>query len=253
MAFSLCSSLTYVFNDLLDIESDRRHPRKQRRPLACGHVSVGIAIALAVALLPISVLLAYGVGETFLLILGAYLLLTLAYSLRLKRLVLVDCLTLASLYGLRVIAGAAAVSMTVSYWLLTFSVFLFLSLAFLKRYVEIRDTIDAGVRDELHGRGYRRSDLAFVQGMGLSAGMTSVLVFALYIDSPAMVELYCSPQWVWAAGVVFLYWVSRVWLKAHRGEMHDDPVVFAMTDRGSLACGALFLTAIALGMVGPAT
>ena len=250
LAFSLSSSLVYIVNDLLDVESDRRHPRKRLRPFASGSVSIVAGIALAAILMPVSGLVAWQVGESFTMVLVIYLLLTMTYSLLLKRIVLIDCLTLAGLYTVRVIAGAAAISIAVSYWLLAFSVFLFLSLAFLKRYVEIREVADADGRGELHGRGYRSSDLDFVQGLGLAAGMISVLVFALYIESPAIQEMYRAPEFVWAALVVFLYWVSRTWLKAHRGEMHDDPVVFAVTDRGSLACGACFLAAIALGTVG---
>ncbi len=247
IAFSLCSSAIYVVNDLLDLESDRRHPRKRLRPFAAGSVSITAGIILVPVLLGSSALLSIQVGGPFTSVLTCYLVLTLTYSTVLKRLVLLDCLALAGLYTVRMIAGAAAISISVSFWLLAFSVFLFLSLAFVKRFVELRETTEAVGNRDLHGREYHHGDSSFIQTLGISTGMISVLVLALYIDSTASEQLYRTPEFVWGALAVFLYWICWLWLKAHRGEMHDDPVVFAVTDRVSLVCGALFLVTVFLG------
>ena len=168
----------------------------------------------------------------------------------LKKIVLLDCLVLAGLYTLRVIAGAAAISLGVSFWLLAFSAFLFLSLAFVKRFIELKELSAIGVEKIIHGRGYSNNDMGFVQTLGVSAGFTSVLVLALYIDSTASEQLYRLPEMVWGAAAVILFWISWIWLKANRGEVHDDPVVFAVTDKVSLACGAVFSAAVLLGITG---
>ena len=166
-----------------------------------------------------------------------------------KRLILVDCLTLAILYTLRIIAGAAAIRMSLSFWLLAFSVFLFLSLAFVKRYAEIELQILSG-KEKLHGRGYLTSDASLIQTMGIAAGYSSVLVLALYLNSDAVTTLYTSPEIVWLAVPIMVFWVSWMWMQAHRGNMHDDPLVFAVKDRASLVAGILFAGVLALGTVG---
>ena len=249
-SFSLCSSSVYIANDLLDLESDRRHPRKRARPLASGRISIVTGLVMLPALLTASALLALQVGPLFCWVLLIYYLLTCVYSVILKRIALLDCLALAALYTLRVIAGAAAILMSVSFWLLAFSVFLFLSLAFLKRFVELQEASDNALGVNMPGRGYDCGDSQFIQVLGIAAGFVSVLVLALYIDSTASEQLYLIPEVVWGAVAVLLYWVSWIWLKAHRGEMHDDPVVFATTDRVSLACGLAFGGIVALGTVG---
>ena len=164
--------------------------------------------------------------------------LTCAYSFGLKGKVIIDAMALAGLYTLRVIAGAAAASVPLSFWLLLFSVFLFLSLAFVKRYAEL-DSLRRQKRLRAAGRGYHVEDLAVLQSLGTSAGYLSVLVLALYINSPEVAALYERPKMIWLLCVLVLYWVSRVWMKAQRGEMHDDPVVFALKDKISLAVGVL--------------
>lgn len=250
VSFSLCSSSVYIANDLLDLESDRRHPRKRARPFASGRLSVVTGLAVLPLLLATSAALALHVGSAFAWTLLTYYLLTSAYSVFLKRIVLLDCLVLAALYTLRVVAGAAALSLGVSFWLLAFSVFLFLSLAFVKRFVELQEAGDKTEKISLHGRGYHHGDHQFIQMLGIVAGFISVLVLALYIDSTASEQLYRMPELVWGAVAVLLYWVSWIWLKAHRGEMHDDPVVFAITDRVSLTCGLIFGGIVVLGTVG---
>jgi len=246
LAFCLCASGVYLANDLLDLASDRRHPRKRTRALASGRVSIARAALLSTLLLAAGLGLGLAVGTEFLKLLGGYFLLTCAYSLVLKRVAVVDCLVLALLYTLRVAAGGAAVAVPLSSWLLAFSVFLFLSLAFVKRYAELLDQ-PLVPRATLHGRGYRAGDAALVAELGAGSGLGSVLVLAFYLNSEAVVRLYRTPQCIWATVPVLLYWVWRMWAKAHRGEMHDDPLVFAVQDGPSLAAGALFAAALVAG------
>ena len=249
IAFSLCASTVYIANDLLDLESDRQHPRKCKRPFASGAVPAWMGVALAPLLLAASLLLAWYVGPGFLAWLVVYFILTCAYSFGLKRLMLVDCLTLAVLYTLRIVAGAAAAHNVLSFWLLAFSVFLFLSLAFVKRYAELHVQMESG-KDKVHGRGYFTSDAPLVQMLGVTSGYASAVVLALYLNSDAVLQLYLTPEAVWGTVPVLLFWVSWIWMKAHRGEMHDDPLVFAVKDKASLVAGAMFAAALALGTIG---
>lgn len=246
VAFGLCASATYLFNDLLDIESDRLHPRKRERALAAGRIPVSSGLLALPVLLFSGIALAAWVGTYFLACLLIYLFLTTSYSLLLKRVILLDCLILALLYTLRIIAGAAALEMGVSFWLLAFSAFLFLSLAFVKRYAEMEVQRAAG-RVDLHGRGYLISDLPLVLNLGVSAGYLAVLVLAMYLNSEEVLLLYQTPEIVWGAVLVLLFWVSWIWLQAHRGHMHDDPLVFAIKDRPSLLAGGAFLLVVYLG------
>ncbi len=248
-SFSLCASSVYIVNDLLDLESDRLHPRKRNRPFASGLVPAWMGVLLAPILFIASLGIGSFVGGQFLSWLIFYFVLTCAYSWTLKRLVLVDCLTLGLLYTLRIIAGAVAVGHSLSFWLLAFSVFLFLSLAFVKRYAEFEVQLQSG-NEKIHGRGYHRSDAPLIQTMGITAGYASVLVLALYLNSDAVVKLYRAPELIWGAVPVMLFWISWMWMQAHRGKMHDDPLVFAVKDRASLATGAIFTVVMILGTVG---
>ncbi len=247
IAFCLGASSVYVINDLLDLTADRTHARKRKRPFAAGDLSILTGWIIAPALLFAAVLITVQLPERFSLAFGAYFGLTLAYSLVLKGRVIVDALTLAGLYTLRVIAGAAAVSVPLSFWLLLFSVFLFLSLAFVKRYAEL-ESLRRQQQLGAVGRGYIVHDLPLLQSLGTAAGYLSVLVLALYINSPDIQSLYHHPKVIWMLCVLTLYWVSRVWMKAQRGEMHDDPVVFAMKDRVSVAVALLTAITIAVAV-----
>jgi 4-hydroxybenzoate polyprenyltransferase/phosphoserine phosphatase len=249
VSFSLCASTVYIANDLLDLESDREHPRKCKRPFAAGSVPVWMGVLLAPVLLTASIALACFVGQAFLSWLLIYFVLTCLYSFGLKRLILVDCLTLAILYTLRIIAGAAAAGHVLSFWLLAFSVFLFLSLAFVKRYAELQGQMLSG-KTKVHGRGYFTSDAPLVQTLGIAAGYAATVVLALYLNSDAVLILYRLPEAVWGVVPVMLFWVSWVWMKAHRGEMHDDPLVFALKDKASLLAGLIFAIVMAVGTVG---
>lgn len=239
LAWGLCASSVYIANDLLDLESDRQHPRKRRRPFAAGTLS-SLQGAIAVPILAgASLYLGALVGPRFLAWMLVYLALTWAYSLSLKRMALLDCITLACLYTLRIVAGSVAADLPLSFWLLACSAFLFLSLAFVKRYAELLVQRDAG-KTRAHGRGYEVSDAPMVQSLGVAAGYTAVVVLALYLNSATVLMMYDTPELIWGTVPIMCFWVSRMWLCAARGQMHDDPLVFAFKDRASLVAGALF-------------
>jgi 4-hydroxybenzoate polyprenyltransferase/phosphoserine phosphatase len=245
LAFGFCASAVYVVNDLLDLADDREHPRKRRRVFAAGHVPALHGVVMAPALLAGAFAVAALVSPLFVAVLALYFVVTTAYSFALKRLVLIDVFTLAGLYTLRLIAGSAALGLWPSFWLLAFSMFIFLSLALLKRFTELVGLRDSG-RPAAPGRGYRTGDAAMLTALGGSAGYMSVLVLALYVNSPAVLPLYSQPDALWFLCPLLLYWISRAWLVAHRGNMHDDPVVFAVKDRVSRAVVAVMALVILL-------
>ena len=249
VAFSLCASSVYIANDLLDLESDRQHPRKSTRPFASGAVPPWMGVVLAPLLLIVSLVIAHAVGASFLRWLVVYFLLTCTYSWSLKRLMVVDCIALAMLYTLRIIAGAAAADMSLSFWLLAFSVFLFLSLAFVKRYAEL-EVLLLGGKQKVHGRGYLTTDAPLIQSLGVTAGYASVLVLALYLNGDTVLELYRTPEVMWGTVPVMLFWISWMWMQAHRGLMHDDPLVFAVKDKASIAAGIVFAAVLVVGTIG---
>lgn len=237
VAFGLCASGVYLLNDLLDLDSDRQHPRKRLRPFAAGDLAVGKGMLAALLLASAGLGMALVVSPAFMLVLGGYYLITLAYSVRLKRVAILDVMILAALYTVRIIGGAVAIGVVLSFWLLAFSVFLFLSLALLKRYAELV-LVQAEGKTFALGRGYGTDDLPLVQSMGAASGYASVLVLALYINSPESQVLYSHPQVLWLICPVALYWITRAWMITHRGGMHDDPVVFAVRDRVSQGLAA---------------
>jgi len=247
VAFGLCASGVYVLNDLLDLTPDRQHPRKRNRPFAAGKLPLLHGLFAAPALTLCGLLLSLLCNLQFTLVLLAYYVMTLAYSLRLKRIVMIDVVLLAALYTVRIIGGAVAIDLELSFWLLAFSMFIFLSLALLKRYTELHAMLASG-KTKASGRAYSVEDLVLLQSMGAAAGYIAVMVMALYINSPESVQLYRHPKLLWLICPVLLYWVSRVWIVAHRGDMHDDPIVFAATDRVSqvvvVLCGLFALSAI---------
>jgi len=216
LAFGCLASSVYVTNDLFDLAADRQHPRKRRRPFAAGVLSVRAGVNASLALLVCAVLLTAMVGWGFGLVLAAY-------------------------YTLRIIAGSAATHIELSFWLLAFSVFVFLSLGFVKRYAELYDSRKAGKLGS-HGRGYGADDLALIMNLGTASGYCAVVVIALYINSAESVALYHHHKTMWLICPLMLFWISRVWMLTTRGHMHDDPVVFALRDRVSLlVLGALGL------------
>ena len=240
LTFGLCASGTYLLNDLLDLAPDRLHPRKRKRPFAVGTLPIRHGL-LAVPLLVLAgFALALFIGPLFALTLLTYCAMTLGYSFKLKRIVMIDVVMLAALYTIRIVAGAVAIDQPLSFWLLAFSMFIFLSLALLKRYTELDSARSSG-KEKAAGRGYGTADLPLLQSLGAAAGYISVMVLALYINSPESLKLYTRPQVLWLLCPLLLYWISRAWVIAHRGHMHDDPVVFAATDRGSQIIVLLFV------------
>jgi len=243
VSFSAAASAIYIVNDFFDLALDRAHPTKRKRPFASGLLSMPFGIASVGILLAVSVAAACFLPIEFAGVLGAYLIITTAYSLSLKRMLLIDVLTLAGLYTMRILAGAAATSVDVSFWLLAFSIFFFLSLALVKRFVELRATgLQPGTR--IAGRGYRAEDQDIVAQAGMASAFSSAMVLALYIDSDAVRELYPHPWMVWPLAPIVLYLTMRVWILARRDEMHEDPVVFIISDWRSqavVAIGAVLL------------
>lgn len=250
VVFSLTASSVYLLNDLVDVQDDRHHARKRHRPFASGALSLMAGWLMWPVLLLVAVVLsALLMPVLFTASLGVYFVLTVAYSLQLKQLAVVDVLTLAALYTLRIIAGAAAIDVAMSFWLLLFSMFIFLSLALIKRYSELKVARDAGKTGALRGRGYEPDDLELVSSLGGSSGFIAVLVLALYIQDGQAAHLYATPQLIWLACPVMLFWISRAWLIAHRGRMHDDPIVFALKDKVSWGVGAFMVGVLALARV----
>jgi 4-hydroxybenzoate polyprenyltransferase len=261
-SFGFAASATYIVNDLLDLEADRHHPRKRRRPFAAGDLSpiaglltvlvfftlsIALAVSLPRVLAYLSPQFALGRPLNFLEWLVIYVVSTTAYSLRLKRMVLVDVIILSGLYTIRILAGSAATGVPVSPWLAAFSIFFFLSLAFVKRFSELESmrvrNLEAG-KPVVKGRGYRISDLEQLRSFGTASGYASVVVFALYIGNEVSHGLYAHYTRLWLLVPVLLLWLSRLWLQASRDELHEDPVIYAITDHRSLLLGAIVLAIV---------
>jgi 4-hydroxybenzoate polyprenyltransferase len=243
LAFSLCASAGYVFNDLLDLGADRAHPTKKTRPLASGALPVLLGPPLFLGLMVASFALSLALFPlAFTVMLALYFVTTVTYSLYFKRLLLLDVLVLAGLYTHRILAGGVATSISISAWLLGFSMFFFLSLAFVKRYTEL---LPLEAEGKIKSRAYYRNDLQMVASMGGASGYLAALVFSLYVENGVPAHAYREPALLWLMVPVLLYWVSRVWILAGRGQMQDDPVKFAIRDRISLVCGVI-VAAIAI-------
>lgn len=236
VAFSMIASAGYVFNDLLDLAADRAHPRKRLRPFASGALPIAHGSWLGAGMLVAGFTIAASMSVYLFLTLLAYFVITMAYSLDLKRRMVVDICTLAGLYTMRLAAGGVATGLTLSVWLMAFSIFFFLALAAVKRQAELIDTAKRG-KLSASGRGYLVDDLPIMSQVAISAGFVSVLVMALYVNSPSVTSLYSFPQALWAVCLILLYWITRIVMMTHRGWMHDDPVVFAAKDRISQFCG----------------
>lgn len=245
LAFSLCASCVYIVNDLMDLPEDRQHRTKRFRSFASGALSPLVGMVMAPLLLVGAALLATKLPYQFAIVLTTYFIITCAYSFYLKRKVLVDVITLAGLYTVRIIAGTVALSLQLSFWLLAFSMFVFLSLAIIKRYSELLELKNRndGSSGSSGSRGYLIQDLELLASLGGSSGYIAVLVLALYVHSQEIAGLYSHPQFLWLCCPLFLFWISRAWVLTHRGLMHDDPIVWAIKDRGSYAVGILMAMA----------
>jgi 4-hydroxybenzoate polyprenyltransferase len=240
-AFCCAASAIYVINDALDVDDDRQHPDKALRPFASGAIALVHAWWLAPLLLAAALALSLVLPRMAAMVLALYVALSIAYSVLLKRILWLDVLVLATLYVLRVAAGAFAISVPLSPWLLGFALFLFVSLATLKRYGELAMSALA----LLPGRAYRASDAPVVLAIGAASALTAVLVFALYVQSEDVRTLYARPELLWLAAPVLLYWLARLWTLAGRGELRADPILFALRDGASYASGIALLVVFA--------
>lgn len=247
VAFCCAASSAYIVNDIFDLEADRRHPTKRYRPFASGALLPAVGFALVPALLAAAVAISWRLPRALLALLALYVVLTSAYSLYLKRIAVVDVLLLAGLYTLRVLAGIAAAEVRFSTWLLAFAMFLFLSLAFLKRYTEV-SAMEGAATEQVARRGYQRGDREWLGSMGGASGYLSVLVLALYINSEQVVVLYRMPLALWLVCPLLLFWTSRMWLLAHRGKIHDDPIVATVRDPASYLIGVLVAAVLYLAL-----
>ena len=245
-AFSLIASSVYITNDLLDLKADRVHPRKKNRPFASGAIPISDGIVIAPLLFFLGISLSFFAETSFWIVLLAYYALTSAYSLFIKRKTIIDIFTLAGLYTIRIIGGGVATEIEVSFWLLAFSIFIFLSLAAVKRQAEL---VDLNKREQLQivGRGYHVDDLPIVSMIAASTGFMSVLVIALYINSPEVLALYPTPSMLWGVCCISLYWLMRMIFITHRGQMHDDPIIYAIRDRVSQLSLISIIVLIMLG------
>jgi len=232
--FSLCCSAQYILNDLADLESDRRHASKRRRPFASGALSIRTGFLASFALLAVSFGTGLLISRVLFLLLVTYFVLSLSYSLFLKRILLLDVFVLSGLYTFRIIVGLLVTHVEFSEWLISFALFLFLSMAFSKRSAELRG---AGRSTAISGRDYAPDDLPQVNIFGICSAFLSAVVFILYLQSDRVRELYKQPQLLWLLSPVYLYWISRIWMLTSRGKVHEDPVLFVLKDRATYLVG----------------
>ncbi len=242
-SFSLCASSVYVFNDLVDLTADRRHPTKCQRPFAAGLLPAELGVIAIPLLLVSGLTLAVAVSWPLLAVLLAYVVLSTTYTVTLKRKMFVDAIVLAMLYAIRVIGGAISINAAISEWLLAFSIFIFVALALIKRYVELAMRVDADLPDP-GNRNYLKSDLSIVGTLAAASGFNAVTIFALYISSDAVHQVYTRPQLLWLICPILMYWIARMLLLAHRRLIVDDPVAFALGYRNSLAAVILVLAIV---------
>ena len=249
-AFSFAASAIYIFNDLFDLHADQHHPRKQKRPFAAGNLSLLGAAVAAPLLVLAALVLACLLGPAFVGVLLTYLVITTLYSWRLKQIVLLDVITLAGFYTIRILAGTAAYGVETSIWLIEFSITIFLSLALVKRYAELREAIEAhpekiGAR----GRGYQARHLPWLIRFGVASGALSAVILALYITSDKVVQFYKTPEALWLLCPLMLYWIGRIWHLAATGKLSDDPLDFAGRDPQTWLIGALSALILIMGAV----
>ncbi|MGI9293664.1 MAG: UbiA family prenyltransferase, partial [Pseudomonadales bacterium] len=244
VAFCLVASATYVVNDILDLRSDQQHPTKKTRPLAAGQIQIPHAIVIALILTIVGVGLGRLVGAEFFVCLVGYLVLNFGYSLVFKPMLAIDVVVLSLLYILRIVAGAAATNVMPSFWLLAFSLFIFTSLAMLKRYAELEQQQLTGSTN--YRRAYRVEDKSLMAMMGAATGLISVFVFAFYLNSIEVTVLYQQAEILWLVIPVLFCWIIRIWLLASRAMINEDPIVFALSDSFSYACAAITILLVML-------
>ena len=239
VAFSLCASATYIINDLLDIENDRVHYKKKFRPIPSGQINMFTLAGVLVAFFSVSAILAYFVNVTLLVLLGVYIVATLSYSFKIKRLIVIDIILLAFLYLFRIYFGGVAVDVEISHWLAAFATFMFLSLGAIKRYVEILKTKEFSV-EKLSGRGYSVEDSTIVANIGIVSGLVSVLTYIIYINYEAA-QLYRNPSILFLGCFLLLYFILKIWIKAFRKQVNDDPIVYAIKTKENYILFLIFV------------
>ncbi|VAX13204.1 Integral membrane protein [hydrothermal vent metagenome] len=247
VSFCLCASAVYIFNDLMDLDADRCHPEKKKRPFAAGDLPIFAGLALSIMLLVLSAFLAFTISVDYFFVFVAYFLSTTAYSLGLKSVALLDVFILAGLYTIRVLAGTFAANVELSFWLLAFSLFIFFSLAMLKRYSELYN-LEQRAKKRTVVRGYSTDDKEILALLGVASGYISVLVMALYITTPEHIVEYRKPEFLWIVFPALLFWISRIWLLASRGQMSEDPVLFALKDVASYSIALIAATGVVLAI-----
>ena len=233
IAFSLGASATYILNDLWDLSNDRKHKRKCKRPFASGVISIPKAVKASIILLTTSFILSYWVSPAFFLIFILYLIITTLYSLKFKKEVLVDITILSILYTMRILAGGVVSNIGLSYWLISFSIFIFLSLATMKRCGELVSMADSP-KNSIVGRGYSKSDLNILWPLGISSYIGAIILFGLYINDPITISNFNLSEGLWGVQLVLFYLVGNLWIKTKHGFMHDDPIVYLIKDKKSL-------------------
>ncbi len=232
LAFCAGASATYLINDLRDIDSDRNHPSKSLRPIAKGLISSRVASIAAILLILVSVSISLTINQSFLLWLVIYLILTICYSIFLKKFIILDLILITIFYLIRIFAGSQASNVHSSYWMFGFSTFFFLSLAFGKRYAELIQ-LEENSQNASDRRGYRFADRPVLMTLGVASGYAAVVIFALYLDSTNLLNLYHAPQILWGLIPVLTYWISWIWIQATRGLMYEDPLLFAFDKKES--------------------
>jgi 4-hydroxybenzoate polyprenyltransferase len=247
VAFCLCASSAYIINDLADLQTDKRHPKRRTRPFASGRISPQSGAVASCVLLVAAVVPALQLGYRFQTVLALYYILTWMYSKWFRSIAIVDVMTLAGLYAARIVGGSAATAIPLSYWFLALATFMFLSLAIVKRYAEIRETAGA-VEVSGYGRGYDAIDLPLLPVLGVAAGYCSVLVLALYISSTDAIALYRHREALWLVCPLAWFWITRIWRLATRGDLSDDPVAFATTDATSVVVLVLMAVIVMLSI-----
>ena len=240
MSFNFSASGVYILNDLLDLKNDRQHPNKKNRPFASSAIKLQYGIIIAPILFIVSFVIALSINFNFFLLIISYFLLTTLYSFYLKRLQIIDCLILAIFYDMRIIAGTLALNIELSYWLISFSTLFFLSLAFVKRFSEIKLQKKYG-NLTTPGRNYKLSDLKNTKIFGITSGYASVIIFCFYLNAQKIAKLYQSPKLIWLAVPLLFFWINWVWIKANKGKVHEDPIIFAIKDAISLFSAFLLL------------
>lgn len=240
--FCLLASSVYILNDINDASEDRKHPTKKDRPFASESLSSASGYTLAFLLIIFSVGVAYFTTNVlFVVVQVVYLVISLVYTYSIRKYWIIDVIVLALLYTIRIIAGGVATEIELTFWILAFSMFIFFSLAMVKRYIELADMSENGKDDAIYGRGYLKSDIPMIASMGSGSGYLAVAVMALYINDLGTSQLYSNPEYIWAACPVMLYWVTRIWMLAHRGLVKHDPLLFAIKDKGSIFAGSMLL------------